>query len=47
MAPRDLLTLRLPKEAMQQMGMAPGESSEPAKPTLDMLERGPEITETR
>lgn len=47
MAPRDLLTLRLPKEAMQEMGMAPGEPGEPAKPTLDMLERGPEITETR
>jgi len=23
------------------------EEQEPAKPTLDMLERGPEITETR
>ena len=43
MAPRDLLPLRLPREALQQM-QAP---EEPAKPTLDLLERGPEITETR
>ncbi len=42
MAPRELLPLRLPKEAMQQ---AP--HPEESRPTLDMLERGPEITETR
>ena len=42
MAPRELLPLRLPKEAMQQ---AP--QPEAARHTLDMLERGPEITETR
>jgi hypothetical protein len=42
MAPRELLPLRLPKEAMQQ---AP--PPEATRPTLDMLERGPEITETR
>lgn len=42
MAPRELLPLRLPKEAMQQ---AP--EPEAARPTLEMLERGPEITETR
>jgi hypothetical protein len=45
MAPRDLLPLRLPKEAMPRP--VPGAEAEPAKPTLDMLERGPEITETR
>jgi hypothetical protein len=42
MAPRELLPLRLPKEAMQH---AP--QPEESRPTLDMLERGPEITETR
>ena len=42
MAPRELLPLRLPKEAMQQ---AP--EPEATRPTLEMLERGPEITETR
>jgi hypothetical protein len=42
MAPRDLLPLRLPKEAMQQQAPA-----EPGRPTLETLERGPEITETR
>src|SRR4051794_11151898 len=46
MAPRDLLPLRLPREALAQMA-AEQEDQEPAKPTLDMLERGPEITETR
>ncbi|MDQ1747187.1 MAG: hypothetical protein QOD07_1450 [Frankiaceae bacterium] len=60
MAPRDLLPLRLPKEALsamtdQQMAaqlaaqlQADDEAAaERSKPTLDMLERGPEITETR
>jgi hypothetical protein len=42
MAPRELLPLRLPKEAMQQHP-----EGEPARPGLEMLERGPEITETR
>jgi len=42
MAPRELLPLRLPKEAMQH---AP--QPEAARPGLEMLERGPEITETR
>ena len=45
MAPRDLLPLRLPKDAMQQLESAA--QAEAQKPTLDMLERGPEITETR
>lgn len=60
MAPRDLLPLRLPKEALaamtdqqvaaqlaaqQEAEAQPAE--ERAKPTIDMLERGPEITETR
>lgn len=45
MAPRELLPLRLPREAQQQLQDQAGD--EPAKPTLDMLERGPEITETR
>jgi len=44
MAPRDLIPLRLPKEAMQH---APEPEPEAARRTLDMLERGPEITETR
>lgn len=42
MAPRDLLPLRLPKEAVEHQ---PPE--EPSRPTLEMLERGPEITETQ
>src|SRR4051794_19784631 len=46
MAPRDLLPLRLPREALAHLAEEQG-SEEPAKPTLDMLERGPEITETR
>ena len=40
-APRELLPLHLPKDAMQQL------PAEPGRPTLEMLERGPEITETR
>lgn len=48
MPPRDLLPLRLPKEAMAHHPVAAAlEETEPAKPTLEMLERGPEITETR
>jgi hypothetical protein len=43
MAPRDMLPLRLPKEAL---AVGP-EATEPARPGLEMLERGPEITETR
>lgn len=43
MAPREMLPLRLPKEAMA----AAPEPAEPARPRLEMLERGPEITETR
>jgi len=46
MAPRDLLPLRLPREALQHLE-AQQAAAEPAKPTLEMLERGPEITETR
>jgi len=42
MAPRDLLPLRLPREAGVEH---PPE--EPARPGLEMLERGPEITETQ
>jgi hypothetical protein len=41
MAPRELLALRLPKEATEH---AP---ADPERPGLEMLERGPEITETR
>ena len=44
MAPRELLPLKLPREAIQQLDE---QQAEPAKPTLEMLERGPEITETR
>jgi hypothetical protein len=50
MAPRDLLPLRLPKEAMAHLAEAQqGEEQPepPARPTLETLERGPEITETR
>lgn len=43
MAPREMLPLRLPKEAMAH---AP-QPEEAARPGLEMLERGPEITETR
>lgn len=46
MAPRDLLPLRLPREALQQVADQQA-AQDAAKPTLDMLERGPEITETR
>jgi hypothetical protein len=62
MAPRDLLPLRLPREALQNFegqnlegqnlegqnldAGSPADVERP-KPTLDMLERGPEITETR
>jgi hypothetical protein len=44
MAPRDMLPLRLPREAMAA-DHTDGEP--PPPPSLDMLERGPEITETR
>src|SRR4051794_14939247 len=51
MAPRELLPLRLPREALahlaEQQEAEQQNAEEPAKPTLDMLERGPEITETR
>lgn len=43
MAPRDMLPLRLPKEALEQQPPP----AEQARPGLEMLERGPEITETR
>ena len=42
MAPRDVLPLRLPREAMAQAEPEPA-----TRPGLEMLERGPEITETR
>jgi len=41
MPPRDMLPLRLPKEALEHQP-----EPEPARPGLEMLERGPEITET-
>jgi hypothetical protein len=41
-APRDLLPMHLPREAMQAM-----DEPEPGAPTLSLPERGPEITETR
>jgi hypothetical protein len=48
MAPRDLLALRLPKEAMAHLpGAGAEQPAKPARPTLETLERGPEITETR
>jgi hypothetical protein len=43
MAPRDMLPLRLPKEALEQQP----QPAEPPRTALEMLERGPEITETR
>ena len=50
MAPRDLLPLRLPKEALAQLAEAQAGEQQPdgpQRPTLESLERGPEITETR
>jgi hypothetical protein len=50
MPPRDLLPLRLPKEAMAHhpdAQQADPAETEQARPTLEMLERGPEITETQ
>jgi hypothetical protein len=44
MAPRDMLPLRLPKEALGHVDEVAEEAS---RPGLEMLERGPEITETR
>jgi hypothetical protein len=49
MAPRDLIPLKLPKEAAQALP-DPEEMTadgDRPRPTLEMLERGPEITETR
>jgi hypothetical protein len=43
MAPRDMLPLRLPKDAL---AVGP-DAEEPTRPGLEMLERGPEITETQ
>ncbi|HEU5034111.1 MAG TPA: DUF3710 domain-containing protein [Mycobacteriales bacterium] len=43
MAPRDMLPLHLPKDALA--AAQPEET--PARPGLEILERGPEITETR
>jgi hypothetical protein len=45
MAVRDPLPLRLPKDIQQQVEQHA--EAEAQKPTLDLLERGPEITETR
>jgi hypothetical protein len=39
MAPRELLPLRLPREAVEQP------PAEPARPELEIFQRGPEITE--
>jgi hypothetical protein len=39
MAPRELLPLRLPREAVEQP------PAEPARPELEVFQRGPEITE--
>lgn len=49
MAPRDLIPLKLPKEAAAALPPAEPEPdpNERPRPTLEMLERGPEITETR
>lgn len=44
MAPRDMLPLRLPKEAVAAEAQA---AEDQERPRLEMLERGPEITETR
>ncbi|WP_043444919.1 DUF3710 domain-containing protein [Arthrobacter sp. L77] len=43
--PRELLQLKLPKEAAAGAPAAPAPA--PARPDLNPLERGPEITETR
>jgi hypothetical protein len=47
MAPRELIPLRLPREALAQVEGAQADAPAEQKPTLEMLERGPEITETR
>jgi hypothetical protein len=51
MAPRDPLALRLPRDAVAAQESADAEAADAAaaaaKPTLDPLNRGPEITETR
>jgi hypothetical protein len=49
MAPRDLIPLKLPKEAAAALPQAEeaNPEGERPRPTLEMLERGPEITETR
>jgi hypothetical protein len=44
MAPREVLPLRLPREALAQ---APEPEPARSRHSLEMLERGPEITETR
>ncbi|MHA7284122.1 DUF3710 domain-containing protein [Arthrobacter sp. TMS2-4] len=44
--PRELLPLRLPKDAAAAAAGAPAAPA-PARPDLNPLERGPEITETR
>ena len=45
MAPRDMLPLRLPKDAIA--AAPPAEEAEPERPRIEMPHRGPEITETR
>jgi hypothetical protein len=45
MAPRELIPLRLPREALAQIEEQ--QAAEQQKPTIEMLQRGPEITETR
>jgi hypothetical protein len=44
--PRDLLEIRLPDEALQELGQEPPEPEE-GRLQLNPFERGPEITETR
>ena len=45
--PRDLLEIRLPDEALQELGQEPPAPAEEGRWPLNPFERGPEITETR
>jgi Protein of unknown function (DUF3710) len=45
--PRDLLEIRLPDEALQELGQEPPAPGEEGRWPLNPFERGPEITETR
>ncbi|HEY3033410.1 MAG TPA: DUF3710 domain-containing protein, partial [Streptosporangiaceae bacterium] len=45
--PRDLLEIRIPDEALQELGQEPPAPGEEGRLPLNPFDRGPEITETR